>query len=245
MRRLLTESQDETENEALLQGLASTFSYIITRPQTDTNLTQHDRHPQRLVRDIIVHYNDVFSKETLEAHQEYANRRAIIATPTDKAPSLDGRSSSASSNSSLHLITPTRTQFESTVQKDSETTTFSQQQQHHSPTPARSRTLLSFMRRSSSTNTQNNVRRSNSTAIANNNGSSRRPIPIPSSSTLFEDPDERKKPVLSPPPPAAAAAPAPEKPTVSKGSAVRSRASSMGTVNIDDEGSLDSFFKDE
>ncbi|RIB26485.1 hypothetical protein C2G38_2163220 [Gigaspora rosea] len=41
-------------------SLSQNFGLILLRPQTETSVFLHDKHPQRLVKDLIVHYETIF-----------------------------------------------------------------------------------------------------------------------------------------------------------------------------------------
>lgn len=227
--RLIQDCDDTQKAEDLLESLTSTFSTILLRPQTESNLTLHDRHPQRFVRDMLRHYHDVFNTFSVEAHKQHVNQRRHVA---DKAPSLEAPSIN-SSISSMHVDTPTT---QSTFNDDAPRASADS-----ASSPTRRRTLLSFMRRGSDRNPQQ-LERSKSMSTA----TPRRVLPLPSSSTLFEDPD------IAPPVVQRSATQdrasnlineeneEEEIPAKPKEEQLRSRAS---TFSVD--GSLDSFFKDE
>ncbi|KAI7859750.1 hypothetical protein BDC45DRAFT_494892 [Circinella umbellata] len=126
--RLLGQSDnDETDQEEILHELASRFCHVLIRPQLASTLTSHDRHPYRLIRDLISNVETIFSDDAIKAHEEYSNRRIIVAPSSNtsndnghpsstnnssvKEPSLEMSSSAASTTSSIastQLVTPTR-----------------------------------------------------------------------------------------------------------------------------------------
>ncbi|KAI7876552.1 hypothetical protein K492DRAFT_21278 [Lichtheimia hyalospora FSU 10163] len=182
------------------KDIAASISHILVRPQVGSTLNLHDRHPYRLVRDLIKHYDTIFSEQSVQSHENHIHRRAIVATsPTSqhKDNSLDGddddnnkdfagSSAASSSGSSVLLSTPTTiTNFGHDMDEPIK-----------SPISPRSsgskRNLLSFMRRSSSTATSSSSpeRTPTSSSIPTSSSTPRRPIPMPSKSTLFEDPDD-------------------------------------------------------
>ncbi|ORY91188.1 hypothetical protein BCR43DRAFT_498672 [Syncephalastrum racemosum] len=225
--KLIQDCDDTQTAEDFSENLTTTFSTILLRPQTESNLTLHDRHPQRFVRDILRHYDDVFNESSIEAHKKHINQRRPVA---DKAPSLEAPSIN-SSISSMHVDTPTtQTTFDDDAPRASADSASS---------PARRRTLLSFMRRGSNQTSQQ-LERSKSMSTA----APRRVLPLPSSSTLFEDPD------VAPPVAQRSATQDSASHLIKEENEdeirakpkeqLRSRAS---TFSMD--GSLDSFFKDE
>ncbi|KAI9264372.1 hypothetical protein BDA99DRAFT_509188 [Phascolomyces articulosus] len=121
--RLLAKSDnDESDREEILHELSSRFCHVLIRPQVERTLNSHDRHPYRLIRDLISNVDTVFSNDAIKSHEEFANRRIIVATSNNKSsatstnnssvkePSLEGSSaaSTASSIASTQLGTPTR-----------------------------------------------------------------------------------------------------------------------------------------
>ena len=116
---------DQADQEEILHELASRFCHVLIRPQLASTLNSHDRHPYRLIRDLISNVENVFSEDAIKAHEEYSNRRIIVATSSNnvnrhpsstnnssvKEPSLEVSSSAASTTSSIastQLSTPTR-----------------------------------------------------------------------------------------------------------------------------------------
>lgn len=177
------------------KDIAASISHILVRPQVESTLNLHDRHPYRLVRDLIKHYDTIFSEQSVQSHENHIHRRAIGATsPTspDNNTSLDddnnndfsGSSAASSSGSSVLLSTPTtNTNFTHDTDEPLKSPT--------SPRSGSKRNLLSFMRRSSSTATSSSSsdRTPTTSSIPTASSTPRRPIPMPSKSTLFEDPD--------------------------------------------------------
>lgn len=178
------------------KDIAASISHILVRPQVESTLNLHDRHPYRLVRDLIKHYDTIFSEQSVQSHENHIHRRAIVATsPTspDNETSLDddnnnndfsGSSAASSSGSSVLLSTPTtNANFVHDTDEPLKSPT--------SPRSGSKRNLLSFMRRSSSTATSSSSsdRTPTTSSIPTASSTPRRPIPMPSKSTLFEDPD--------------------------------------------------------
>ncbi|KAG2208543.1 hypothetical protein INT47_010239 [Mucor saturninus] len=69
----------QQKDEKLLNGLISTFSYILLRPRTSLPIHSHDRHPKRLVRDLLTQYPVIFTKDGNRAQKSGASRSSIVA----------------------------------------------------------------------------------------------------------------------------------------------------------------------
>lgn len=141
--------------------LAKSFSYILMRPQTETKVSIHERHSQKLLNDLIQHYDTIFTEAAQKAQEENSNRPCIICPV--KSNSLDETSSIQSSHSSTNSYKQTSARSSSS-----------------SSLPRRASILSTFMKSSQSTPTHS----------IRSNGSGSMIIPMPSASTLFEDPDE-------------------------------------------------------
>lgn len=97
--------KDLKNPQELSNSIAKSFSYILMRPQVESKVNMHDRHPQRLLLDLIENYDMIFTKETFKAQEENSNRPAIIipdpvpsTPPGKKSNSLDSTRTSTSSN---------------------------------------------------------------------------------------------------------------------------------------------------
>ncbi|KAI9320640.1 hypothetical protein BX666DRAFT_1852099, partial [Dichotomocladium elegans] len=75
--RLINESGG-TQADEWLSSLTSLFCHILVRPPVESTLNSHDRHPQRLLRDLIRQYPVLFSDAAIKAHEDYCHRGAII-----------------------------------------------------------------------------------------------------------------------------------------------------------------------
>lgn len=75
MYRLLKQTNDEE----LLNQLISMFAYILMRPRITSSVNMHDRHPKRLVRDLLTCYDTIFTKAVNRAQKSSASRSAIVA----------------------------------------------------------------------------------------------------------------------------------------------------------------------
>jgi hypothetical protein len=49
------------------------------RPRTSSSINMHDRHPKKLIRDILTQYSIIFTKDINKAQRSGASRSAIIA----------------------------------------------------------------------------------------------------------------------------------------------------------------------
>ncbi|KAI7900286.1 uncharacterized protein BX663DRAFT_554183 [Cokeromyces recurvatus] len=70
------------ESNNILNQLISIFGHILMRPCTYSASSIHDRHPKKLVRDLLTHYDIIFTKDMNQAQQSSANRSTIIADPS-------------------------------------------------------------------------------------------------------------------------------------------------------------------
>ncbi|KAF7726820.1 hypothetical protein EC973_008421 [Apophysomyces ossiformis] len=240
------------------------YHHLLVRPQVESTLNLHERHPQRLVRDLIRHVRTVFSEEAVKAHEDHVHRRVIVAAtatatageiskePSLEAPSFASSASSSSTPSSIQVPTPTVGSLEramttpTTTATTTTTTTTTKNDPIKPATPTRRRTLLSFMRRSSSEHYHGRVLGGGGEGGGGGGGTAAggrvvgavtcRPIPIPSSSTLFEDPDELNAKSHTHHIPAR-----PENEDYLQ----HHRSISLSTIDTADQSGLDSFFDDE
>lgn len=75
-------------NDDLLNGLISRFSSILMRPRIYLPMHQHDRHPKRLIRDLLTHYSMIFTKDGTRAQKSSASRSAIVVDILPRQPIL-------------------------------------------------------------------------------------------------------------------------------------------------------------
>ncbi|CAO3636223.1 unnamed protein product [Cunninghamella echinulata] len=94
---------DMTDDTNLLQSLVYRFSHIIIRADTATSANKHDRHPHRFVRDLLEHFDILFSKEVDEGQAIHHNRQQqqkqqrITSTTTTTTTTITSSSSRQSS----------------------------------------------------------------------------------------------------------------------------------------------------
>lgn len=209
--------QTTTDTQFTSLSLAKSFSYILMRPQTESKISIHEKHPQRLLYDLIENFDTIFTQESHYAQEKNSSRPSIIipkekeaADPATKkkSNSLDESSSSSSSHSSSASPSARNSTSSSNVTR-------------------RSSILSSFMRSSQSTPTSS--MKSKPSLI----------IPMPSSSTLFEDPDEIERcsesTIVATPPNTSATSVEPHHKSVQLDD----------TYMMEELASLDSFFEDE
>ncbi|CAO3640373.1 unnamed protein product [Cunninghamella blakesleeana] len=107
-----------TDDSTFIQSLVYRFSHIIIRADTATSANKHDRHPHRFVRDLLEHFDILFSKEVdhgqsihHQRQQQQKQQRSIgsysrhssLDNYSNKLPSLDSSSSVTSTLSSIHF----------------------------------------------------------------------------------------------------------------------------------------------
>lgn len=88
----------QLNNDQLSITLARSFGYILLRPQIESKVSAHERHPQRLIQDLIENYAVIFTAEASKAQEENSNRPSIII-PAKKSNSLDEISTRTSTSS--------------------------------------------------------------------------------------------------------------------------------------------------
>ncbi|KAI9032777.1 hypothetical protein CLU79DRAFT_727913 [Phycomyces nitens] len=200
----LFEDAEEEHSIDLLDNLATTFGHILIRPQIETTLRINDKHPQRLLRDLIKNFEDIFPAEAHKTQIDNSNKRPGITNSdsSSKEPSLDAPSFSSTLSSTASgpnsLATTATTNQNSSDSDGSPPPLNSLKNTDLKPSsstiPTRRRTLLSFMRRSGSS--EPIPQEQNVFVIPKNDGSSlsgpgiRKPIHVPSASMLFEDPED-------------------------------------------------------
>ncbi|GAN01545.1 rhoGAP and Fes/CIP4 domain protein [Mucor ambiguus] len=72
----------QTNDDDLLNQLISLFASILMRPRITSSVNMHDRHPKRLVRDLLTCYDTIFTKAVNRAQKSSASRSAIVADNT-------------------------------------------------------------------------------------------------------------------------------------------------------------------
>ncbi|KAL7319023.1 Rho-GTPase-activating protein 8 [Mucor circinelloides] len=157
--------QTTTDTQLTSSSLAKSFSYILMRPQVESRISIHEKHPQRLLYDLIENFDVIFTQESHYAQEKNSSRPSIVIPKEKEAvdPVIKKKSNSLDESSSSNS---------SSASPSARTSTSS------SNVTRRSSILSTFMRSSQSTPTSS--MKSKPPLI----------IPMPSSSTLFEDPDE-------------------------------------------------------
>ena len=82
-------------NHDLASGLAKTFSYTLLRPQVESKISAYERHAQRFIQELILHYDIIFTKESYKAQEENSNRPCIVIP--NKRPSVSSMRSMGAS----------------------------------------------------------------------------------------------------------------------------------------------------
>lgn len=158
----------QTKDEGLLNQIVSMFAYILMRPRITSTINMHDRHPKRLVRDLLTYYDTIFTKDVNRAQKSSASRSAIVAD----------------SISSTFL-------FVSPPMDDTNVITHQSKQQaptdHANTESALRRTLLNIMRRNSAEIGTRQEHQDDNDPPDSPGGP---PILPHSKITLFEDPDK-------------------------------------------------------
>ncbi|KAI9031774.1 hypothetical protein CLU79DRAFT_730086 [Phycomyces nitens] len=178
-----------TKDSLRLNTLASLFGPILLRPVTESTKNIHDKHPQRLFRDLVIHFDKVFSRDMHKTQEDNVNRRAIVAIPD-----LMVRSSTSTDLSFPPLsLCPTDDSSDDfsdkpRLSKDSSSVAMSSSPRESLTLEnGRNRSFFSLLRRQDPSVTQPKKHVPTSLRLQT---SSRAPLPSPFSITLFEDPEE-------------------------------------------------------
>ncbi|KAI9476211.1 MAG: hypothetical protein EXX96DRAFT_527314 [Benjaminiella poitrasii] len=164
--KLLKSTEEKSDN--LLNQLISNFDYILMRPRTYMASNIHDRHPRKLMRDLLTHYDIIFTKDINRAQRSSANRSAIVA------------------NTSFFGAPEEERQQQPT---DDSRTSFSSNELLSNTESALRRTLMTIMRRNSA---ETGSRQPAKEDIPGSPNSSGPPLVPYTKITLFEDPEKSK-----------------------------------------------------
>ncbi|KAG1279200.1 hypothetical protein G6F65_007301 [Rhizopus arrhizus] len=112
------------KNPTVSRSLAQTLSHILLRPQTESKVSTFERHPQRLIQDLIDHYPSIFTEEAIKAQEENSNRRSIIVgdSSSSSIDSFDSSPKRRTRHLAGHLISSSSTLFEDPDEVTSEST---------------------------------------------------------------------------------------------------------------------------
>ncbi|KAG2233548.1 hypothetical protein INT48_007150 [Thamnidium elegans] len=69
---------NQTTTEDMLNQLISMFSYVLLRPRTSSPSNIHDRHPNKLTRDLLTQYPTIFTKDINKAQRTNASRSNLV-----------------------------------------------------------------------------------------------------------------------------------------------------------------------
>ncbi|CEP13185.1 hypothetical protein [Parasitella parasitica] len=120
--------QTTTSAQFTSSSLAKSFCYVLMRPQIESKVSIHERHPQRLLHDLIENFGAIFTQESHYAQERNSTRPSIVVSTKEvsitKANSLnDGSTASASSRTSTSSISVTRrTSILSSIMRSSQST---------------------------------------------------------------------------------------------------------------------------
>ncbi|KAI9487740.1 MAG: hypothetical protein EXX96DRAFT_514380 [Benjaminiella poitrasii] len=67
-----------TDTQQFTISITKAFSYILLRPQTESKVSLHERHPQRLLQDLIENFDLIFTQESYRAQEKNSSRPSII-----------------------------------------------------------------------------------------------------------------------------------------------------------------------
>lgn len=105
------------DDQTLSRRFAHSFGYVLLRPQVESKVSTFERHPYRLIQDLIEHYDSIFTTESIKAQEENSSRTSIVVSKT----SLDSLDSSRRRIRG-HLIPSSSTLFEDPDELTSEST---------------------------------------------------------------------------------------------------------------------------
>ncbi|CAG8478339.1 7878_t:CDS:10 [Gigaspora margarita] len=79
-------------------SLSQNFGLILLRPQTETSVFLHDRHPQRLVKDLIVHYETIFKGSNNKFVRRSGSRDSMQSSRSSRSNHTRESSSTITAN---------------------------------------------------------------------------------------------------------------------------------------------------
>ncbi|GAA5802080.1 hypothetical protein HPULCUR_007540 [Helicostylum pulchrum] len=69
---------NQTTTDDMLNQLISMFSYVLLRPRTSSQTNIHDRHSNKLTRDLLTQYPTIFTKDINKAQRTNASRSNLV-----------------------------------------------------------------------------------------------------------------------------------------------------------------------
>lgn len=86
-----TADPENPDDDTLVTSLSQSLGPILLRPRVEAPVNIHDKHPHRLLKDLIRRHDFVFSDTTRKSHQENLRRRSFIPLKaTDSTISIPG-----------------------------------------------------------------------------------------------------------------------------------------------------------
>ncbi|RUS14707.1 hypothetical protein BC937DRAFT_93443 [Endogone sp. FLAS-F59071] len=93
LHRIVKETADpeNPDDDTLVTSLSQSLGPILLRPRVEAPVNIHDKHPHRLLKDLIRRHDFVFSDATRKSHQENLRRRSFVPLKaTDSTISIPG-----------------------------------------------------------------------------------------------------------------------------------------------------------
>lgn len=85
-----------SSSQITVHSISKAFSHILARPQVETKLSLHERHSQKLLQDLIEHYEVLFTKDLIQLQEKNSNRPHMVV-PVRKSSVDSARTSTSSS----------------------------------------------------------------------------------------------------------------------------------------------------
>ncbi|CAG8721826.1 3615_t:CDS:10 [Cetraspora pellucida] len=82
LHRLIKSTNADDE---YITALSQTLGIILLRPQTETSIFLHDKHPQRLVKDLIVHYETIFKSSNNKFIRHSGSRDSMQSSRSSRS----------------------------------------------------------------------------------------------------------------------------------------------------------------
>ncbi|RUP47027.1 hypothetical protein BC936DRAFT_146208 [Jimgerdemannia flammicorona] len=80
-----TADPENPDDDTLVTALSHSLGPILLRPRVETPVNVHDKHPHRLLKDLIRRHDFVFSDTARKSHQENVRRRSFIPLKADES----------------------------------------------------------------------------------------------------------------------------------------------------------------
>ncbi|CAG8807759.1 11611_t:CDS:2, partial [Dentiscutata erythropus] len=105
-------------DDKYITALSQTFGLILLRPQTETSVFLHDKHPQRLVKDLIVHYETIFKGPNNKFVRRSGSRDSVQSSRSNRSNHTRESSSTITANGirdSISSVSSSRRESTSTI----------------------------------------------------------------------------------------------------------------------------------